>query len=119
MTVIRNGQRRWVWPLLAGLAAILAVLLWLSPAEQTLGQTVKLVYLHGALVRTALVLFAISLPEYSLNSSTFLPSYSEAGKPVYTYKKVHRRRSFSASFNTSVLLSFRSSISPGPRNFFV
>lgn len=62
MRVVWNGQRRWVWPLLAGLAAILAVLLWLSPAEQTLGQTVKLVYLHGALVRTALVLLAISLP---------------------------------------------------------
>jgi hypothetical protein len=50
-----------VWPLLAGLGVISFVLLWLSPAERTLGQTVKLVYLHGALVRTALILFAISL----------------------------------------------------------
>jgi hypothetical protein len=47
---------------LAGLGLILLVLLWLSPAERTLGQTVKLVYLHGALVRMAMMLFAISLP---------------------------------------------------------
>lgn len=54
--------RRRAWLLLFGLLAILALLLWLSPAEQTLGQKVKLVYLHGALVRTAMVLFGISLP---------------------------------------------------------
>ena len=54
-------QRR-VWPVLAGLALLLGLLLWFSPAEQTLGQTVKLVYLHGALVRTAMVLFTVSLP---------------------------------------------------------
>lgn len=35
----------------------LAILLVLSPAEQTLGQIVKLVYLHGALVRTGLLAF--------------------------------------------------------------
>jgi hypothetical protein len=54
-------QRR-VWPVLAGLALLLGLLLWFSPTERTLGQTVKLVYLHGALVRTAMALFAISLP---------------------------------------------------------
>ena len=53
---------RWTWPLFAGLLILLAVLLWLSPAEQTLGQAVKLVYLHGTLVRTAMIVFAISLP---------------------------------------------------------
>jgi hypothetical protein len=62
MTTALTGVRRWTWPLLAGLGVILSVLLWLSPAELTLGQTVKLVYLHGALVRTAMILFAISLP---------------------------------------------------------
>ncbi len=41
---------------------MLALLLWLSPAEETLGQVVKLVYLHGALVRTAMFIFAVSLP---------------------------------------------------------
>ena len=35
----------------------LVILLVLSPAEQTLGQIVKLVYLHGALVRTGLLAF--------------------------------------------------------------
>ncbi|UCC88256.1 MAG: hypothetical protein JSV81_02830 [Anaerolineales bacterium] len=57
-----NEVRRWTWLLLVGLVVILGLLLWLSPAERTLGQTVKLVYLHGALVRTAMLLFVISLP---------------------------------------------------------
>ena len=60
--VALNRVRGWTWPLLAGLAVVLALLLWLSPAERTLGQAVKLVYLHGALVRTATLLFAVSLP---------------------------------------------------------
>lgn len=54
--------QKWLGWLTIGLLAALALLLWLSPAENTLGQTVKLVYLHGALVRTAMALFAISLP---------------------------------------------------------
>ncbi len=62
MTVALNEVRRWTWPLLAGLGLVLLALLWLSPAERTLGQIVKLVYLHGALVRTAMVFFTISLP---------------------------------------------------------
>jgi len=62
MTIALNKVRRWTWPLLAGLGLVLLALLWLSPAERTLGQVVKLVYLHGALVRTAMVFFAISLP---------------------------------------------------------
>jgi hypothetical protein len=62
MRVSLDKIQRWVWPALAGLALFLGLLLWLSPAERTLGQTVKLVYLHGALVRTAMVLFAVSLP---------------------------------------------------------
>jgi hypothetical protein len=57
-----SAVRRRIGPLLIGLAALLALLLWLSPAEQTLGQVVKLVYLHGALVRTAVLIFAVSLP---------------------------------------------------------
>ncbi len=54
--------RRHETGLAAGLAILLGLLLWLSPAERTLGQVVKLVYLHGALVRTAMVLFAVSVP---------------------------------------------------------
>ena len=62
MTTALNGVRRWAWLFLAALGVILFLLLWLSPSERTLGQIVKLVYLHGALVRTAMLLFAISLP---------------------------------------------------------
>jgi hypothetical protein len=37
-----------------------AILLWLAPAEQTLGQVVKLVYLHGALIRACLLGFSVA-----------------------------------------------------------
>ncbi|MCP4537336.1 MAG: hypothetical protein GY832_09330 [Chloroflexi bacterium] len=57
-----NTTHRWIWPTFAGLSMLLALLLWLAPAEQTLGQAVKLVYLHGALVRTAMLIFTIALP---------------------------------------------------------
>lgn len=61
MERIRNASSaRGLWAI--GLLILLGVLLWLSPAERTLGQTVKLIYLHGALVRTALFLLAIGLP---------------------------------------------------------
>jgi hypothetical protein len=60
MTVLAKIRRWWV-PLLAGLSVLLLLLLWFSPGERTLGQSVKLVYLHGVLVRTAVVLFAVSL----------------------------------------------------------
>ncbi|UCC62319.1 MAG: hypothetical protein JSV36_16305 [Anaerolineae bacterium] len=43
--------------ILIGLLALIASLVWLSPAEQTLGNVVKLIYLHGALARTGLVAF--------------------------------------------------------------
>ena len=48
--------------LFALLLGLLIALLWFSPAEQTLGQSIKLVYLHGALVRTAIILFVASVP---------------------------------------------------------
>jgi hypothetical protein len=41
----------------SGLLTLIALLVWLSPAEQTLGDVVKLIYLHGALARTGLVAF--------------------------------------------------------------
>lgn len=62
MTKATNTIHRWMWPTFIGLSVLLALLLWFAPAEQTLGQAIKLVYLHGALVRTAMVIFAISLP---------------------------------------------------------
>jgi len=40
--------------------AVLIVLLILSPSERTLGDVVKLVYLHGALVRTGLLALSVA-----------------------------------------------------------
>ncbi|HEY86051.1 MAG TPA: hypothetical protein G4N96_13165 [Chloroflexi bacterium] len=62
MTTILNFLNHRMRPLFAALLVLLALLLWFSPAEKTLGQAVKLVYLHGALVRSAVVLFLVSLP---------------------------------------------------------
>ena len=52
----RYGQVKQV-VILVGLLALIASLVWLSPAEQTLGNVVKLIYLHGALARTGLLAF--------------------------------------------------------------
>jgi hypothetical protein len=49
--------RRWIAPSLVVLAAVVAVLVWLSPADQRLGDVVKLVYVHGALVRAGSLAF--------------------------------------------------------------
>jgi len=54
------AARRWPGLTLMALAVAEALLLWLSPAEQTLGQVVKLVYLHGALIRACLAGFAVA-----------------------------------------------------------
>jgi hypothetical protein len=53
-------SRRWAGPALVGLIAVEALLLVSSPAEQTLGQVVKLVYLHGALIRAGLLSFVVA-----------------------------------------------------------
>ena len=48
----------WLLPLLAGSALIgLAAALWLIPPEQTLGNVIKVIFLHGALVRVGLLTF--------------------------------------------------------------
>jgi hypothetical protein len=77
MTGLVNLLKQRLWLLMTGLAAALALLLWLAPTERTLGQTVKLVYLHGALVRTAVLLFAVSLAVnlvgLLLKKTTWLP----------------------------------------------
>jgi hypothetical protein len=51
-------MQRWQMASFVALMAIIALLVWFSPAEQTLGDVVKLIYLHGALARTGLVAFA-------------------------------------------------------------
>jgi hypothetical protein len=40
------------------LVGLCAVLLWLIPAEQTLGNIIKVIFLHGALVEVGLLVFA-------------------------------------------------------------
>ena len=48
------------WGLYGGLLLLLVVLLWLSPAEATLGNVVKIVYLHGALQRVAMLAYLVA-----------------------------------------------------------
>ena len=47
--------RRRFWPLLLACAALAAAILVLMPAEKTLGQVIKIVYLHGALSRAGML----------------------------------------------------------------
>lgn len=49
--------RRYFWPLIGLCAALAALALVLMPAEKTLGQVIKLVYLHGALSRAGMLGF--------------------------------------------------------------
>jgi hypothetical protein len=44
----------------AALVALLGALLWLSPAEATLGNVVKLVYAHGAAQRVAMYAYIVA-----------------------------------------------------------
>lgn len=57
MTTAKQRKRSWQLVTFIVLVAIIALIVWLSPAEQTLGNVVKLIYLHGALARTGLVAF--------------------------------------------------------------
>lgn len=51
--------QRWVTPAMAASGLVgLAAALWLIPPEQTLGNVIKVIFLHGALVRVALLAFA-------------------------------------------------------------
>ena len=49
-------ERRF-WPLMALCALLIAIILALMPPEKTLGQIIKIVYLHGALSRAGMVGF--------------------------------------------------------------
>ncbi len=50
-------SRRLSWWLLAACGALAALILVLLPAEKTIGQVIKIVYLHGALSRAGMVGF--------------------------------------------------------------
>lgn len=60
MTQFARFERTNRWALYGGLLLALAALLWLSPAEATLGNTVKIVYLHGALQRVAVLMYLVA-----------------------------------------------------------
>lgn len=60
MAIPRHPKQLWHSATLVTLVATIALLVWLSPAEQTLGDVVKLIYLHGALARTGLVTFGVA-----------------------------------------------------------
>lgn len=49
--------RRYFWPAVGLCAVLAALVLALMPAEKTLGQVIKLVYLHGALSRAGMLGF--------------------------------------------------------------
>jgi heme exporter protein C len=51
-------RRRLFWLLLAVCASMALLILALMPAEKTLGQVIKIVYLHGALSRAGMLGFA-------------------------------------------------------------
>jgi hypothetical protein len=54
---VNKSIRRYYW-LLVGLCVVLAALvLWAIPAEKTIGQVIKIVYLHGALSRAGMLGF--------------------------------------------------------------
>lgn len=59
MTTTRRGGRFAAVRTALWLVALVALLI-LSPSEKTLGDVVKLVYLHGALVRTGLLAFTVA-----------------------------------------------------------
>ncbi len=56
----RFASRRAIPLTLLGLAVVVVVLLLLLPAEQTLGNVIKLVFFHGALVQVGLLAFAVA-----------------------------------------------------------
>jgi hypothetical protein len=55
MQANEHGWPRWAVPLWAALALAAGLILWLSPAEQTLGQGIKWVYIHLAFIWTAML----------------------------------------------------------------
>ncbi len=60
MAVLARLDKMNRWGLYGGLLLLLAALLWLSPAEATLGNVVKIVYLHGALQRVAVLSYLVA-----------------------------------------------------------
>ncbi len=47
-------------PVLSGLAALMALVLWLAPLEQTLGAGIRIVYIHVALIWTGMLQLVVA-----------------------------------------------------------
>jgi len=59
-SVSQPKVKSWQPVIFVALLLLIALLVWFSPAEQTLGDVVKLIYLHGALARTGLLFFGLA-----------------------------------------------------------
>lgn len=57
---LKTGLNKYSWLLPAGLLAAMAVIVWLAPAERTLGQGIKVVYVHVALMWAGMVGLAVA-----------------------------------------------------------
>ncbi|MDO8670901.1 MAG: hypothetical protein Q7O66_05655 [Dehalococcoidia bacterium] len=58
--VNNHGRKRRGPIVLVAMILVLLVIVWASPAEETLGDLVKIVYVHGALIRAAELVFVAS-----------------------------------------------------------
>lgn len=54
------GKFNWSWPFWFILLVLASVLLWIAPEEQTLGQGIKSVYVHVALIWTGMAGIAVT-----------------------------------------------------------
>jgi len=54
---VSRSFRRYCWWLIGLCVALAALVLWAMPAEKTIGQVIKIVYLHGALSRAGMLGF--------------------------------------------------------------
>lgn len=52
---LKTRLNRYPWLIPAGLMAAMAVVVWLAPAEQTLGQGIKVIYFHVALMWAGMI----------------------------------------------------------------
>jgi hypothetical protein len=63
-------RRRWIVPSLIVLLALIAVVALISPPDKILGDRVRLVYVHGSIIRVVLALFALA----GLTGLVYLPT---------------------------------------------
>lgn len=57
---LKINLKRYPWLIPAGLIIAMAIMVWLAPAEQTLGQGIKVIYVHVALMWTGMIGLALA-----------------------------------------------------------